>query len=44
MVEAQAYMQTERLIALMMLAAVVGYTIDRGLLMINKHLTSWREI
>ncbi|NDI78609.1 nitrate ABC transporter substrate-binding protein [Psychrilyobacter piezotolerans] len=44
MVEAQAYMQTERLIALMMLAAVVGYTIDRGLLQINKHLTSWREI
>lgn len=44
MVEAQTRMQTEVLIALMILAALVGFAIDRGLLLMNKSLTGWRYV
>ncbi|AUM89273.1 nitrate ABC transporter substrate-binding protein [Clostridium botulinum] len=42
MVEAQTKMQTDMLVALMILAALIGFFIDRGLLQLNKLLTKWR--
>lgn len=42
MVDAQTMMQTDRLIALMFLAAIVGFIIDRGLKLLNNSLTKWR--
>lgn len=42
MVEAQVRMQTNLLIALMFLAAFVGYGIDRIIQFANKKLTRWR--
>lgn len=42
MVEAQVRMQTNVLIALMFLAAFVGYGIDRVIQFTNRKLTRWR--
>jgi len=42
MVEAQTRFQTANLYALMIMAAVVGYCIDRLLLLVERSLTSWR--
>jgi len=42
MVDAQTSMETDTLIALMILAALVGYTLDRLLLLFSKFLTSWK--
>ena len=42
MVEAQVRMQTNMLIALMFLAAFVGYGIDRVIQFTNRKLTRWR--
>ena len=43
MVEAQAKMQTEVLIALMFMSAFVGFGIDRILLLTNRKLTKWKD-
>lgn len=42
MVEAQTRMQTDVLIALMFMAAFVGYGIDRVLQLFNKVFAKWR--
>jgi len=42
MVEAQARLRTSQLYALMIMAALVGFFIDRILLAVEKSLTSWR--
>jgi len=42
MVEAQTAMETDTLIALMILAALIGYILDRLLLRFNKTLTGWK--
>ncbi|HBC92397.1 MAG TPA: nitrate ABC transporter substrate-binding protein [Pelotomaculum sp.] len=44
MVEAQTRMQTDKLVALMILAALIGYTIDRSLQLFNRSLTKWRFV
>jgi ABC-type nitrate/sulfonate/bicarbonate transport system permease component len=44
MVEAQTRMQTGKLVALMIMAALIGYGIDRILQMFNRSLTKWRFI
>ncbi len=35
-------MQTDRLVALMIMAALIGFSIDRLLLMVNRRLAPWR--
>ena len=42
MVESQVRMQTAQLYALMIMSALVGFTIDRVLLFVEKNLTGWR--
>lgn len=42
MVEAQTRMETPTLIALMILAALVGYGIDQLLELLNTSLTRWK--
>lgn len=42
MVEAQTRMETPLLIALMFMAALVGYGIDRLLSFVNGMLTRWK--
>lgn len=42
LVESQIRMQTPRLYSLMIMAAIVGYLLDRILLMVERSLTSWR--
>jgi len=42
MVEAQTRMETPTLIALMLMAALVGYCIDQLLMLMNKSLTRWK--
>jgi ABC-type nitrate/sulfonate/bicarbonate transport system permease component len=44
MVEAETRMETGKLMALMIIAALVGYGIDRILQMFNRSLTKWRFI
>ncbi|EFL53541.1 nitrate ABC transporter substrate-binding protein [Finegoldia magna] len=44
MMQAQSMMQTNRLLALMMLSALIGFILDRFLLLLNKKLTAWRYI
>ncbi|NLI11786.1 MAG: nitrate ABC transporter substrate-binding protein [Peptococcaceae bacterium] len=44
MVEAQTRMQTGKLVALMIIAALIGYGIDRILQFFNRSLTKWRYI
>ncbi|MEG2539870.1 MAG: ABC transporter permease subunit, partial [Clostridium sp.] len=44
MVEAQGRMQTDSLMALMILAALVGFFIDRLLQFVNTSLTKWRYV
>jgi ABC-type nitrate/sulfonate/bicarbonate transport system permease component len=43
MVEAQTRMETPTLIALMILAALVGYGIDQVLELLNRSLTRWKH-
>ncbi|HBB29123.1 MAG TPA: nitrate ABC transporter substrate-binding protein [Clostridiales bacterium] len=43
MVRSQTMMMTDRLIALMIFAALVGFVIDRGLFFLNKVLIRWRS-
>ncbi len=42
MVEAQTRMETPMLIALMIMAALVGYVIDQILSLVNRSLTRWK--
>jgi len=42
MVEAQTRMETPMLIALMIMAALVGYVIDQILYLVNRSLTRWK--
>ncbi|SHG42696.1 NitT/TauT family transport system permease protein [Thermosyntropha lipolytica DSM 11003] len=44
MVEAQTRMYTDKLIALMIMAGIVGYLIDRLLLFLNIRLIKWRYV
>ena len=43
MVEAQTRMETPTLIALMIMAALVGYGIDQLLDFVNRSLTRWKH-
>ena len=42
MVEAQVRLETAQLYALMVMSGLVGFVIDKGFLIIEKKLTSWR--
>ena len=42
MMEAQSLMETDTLIALMCMAAMIGYFLDRLLLHLNKAVASWK--
>lgn len=44
MVDAQTRMMTDKLIALMIFAAIVGFLIDRVLKLANSVLTRWRTV
>ena len=44
MVEAQTRMETPTLIALMFMAALVGYGIDHLLMLMNRSLTHWKYV
>ncbi|HAG11208.1 MAG TPA: nitrate ABC transporter substrate-binding protein [Desulfotomaculum sp.] len=44
MVEAQTRMQTDILMALMIMAALVGYGIDRLILALERAITKWRFV
>ena len=42
MVEAQIRLEAAQLYALMVMSGLVGFVIDKGFLIIEKKLTSWR--
>lgn len=42
MVEAQTRMQTEVLIALMLMSAMIGFLLDRILMVFNAQFTKWK--
>lgn len=42
MIQAQNAMQTEMLLALMLLAALVGFLIDRLLMVVTKPVIAWK--
>ncbi|PTN32243.1 nitrate ABC transporter substrate-binding protein [Desulfonatronum sp. SC1] len=44
MVTAQTYMDTPRVMALMVMAGLVGLTIDRGFLFLTKRAARWKYI
>jgi len=44
MIEAQTEMETPLLIALMIIAAMVGYLIDLAILLLERLVTRWRFI
>lgn len=44
MVEAQTRMETPTLIALMIMAALVGYGVDYLLMVTNRSLTRWKYV
>lgn len=44
MIEAQTEMETPLLIALMIMAALVGYLIDLGILFLERIITRWRFV
>lgn len=44
MIEAQTEMETPLLIALMIIAAMVGYLIDLGILLLERIITRWRFV
>jgi len=44
MVEAQTRMDTPLLIALMIMAALVGYAIDQLILLVSRVLAPWRYL
>jgi ABC-type nitrate/sulfonate/bicarbonate transport system permease component len=43
MVEAQGHMQTDTVIAYMIIAGIIGFLIDIVMLMVEKLLLRWRE-
>lgn len=44
MIEAQTEMETPLLIALMIIAALVGYVIDLAILLLERLVTRWRFV
>lgn len=44
MIEAQTELETPLLIALMIIAALVGYVIDLAILLIERLVTRWRFV
>lgn len=42
MVEAQVRLETAQLYALMIMSGLVGYAIDKGFIIVEKQMTSWR--
>ncbi len=44
MIEAQTELETPLLIALMIMAAMVGYLIDLGILFLERLVTRWRFV
>ena len=44
MIEAQTEMETPLLIALMIMAALVGYLIDLSILVLERVITRWRFV
>lgn len=44
MVEAQTRMETALLIALMIIAAIIGYSIDFIIIIIERKLTEWKFV
>lgn len=44
MIEAQTEMETSLLVALMIIAAMVGYLIDLTILLLERLVTRWRFI
>ena len=42
MVKAQTLMETDMLIALMIFGALVGFSIDRGMLLLSHLLARWK--
>lgn len=42
MVTAQTMMETDRLVALIIMAAFIGFSIDRLLMLLNSKLAPWR--
>jgi len=44
MIEAQTEMETPLLIALMIMAAMVGYLIDLSILFLERMITRWRFV
>jgi ABC-type nitrate/sulfonate/bicarbonate transport system permease component len=44
MIEAQTELETPLLIALMIIAALVGYVIDLAILLLERLLTHWRFV
>lgn len=43
MVEAQGHMQTETVIAYMVIAGIIGFLIDIIMVMVERILLKWRE-
>lgn len=44
MIEAQTELETPLLIALMIMAALVGYAIDLAILLVERFITRWRFV
>jgi len=44
MVHAQTMMETDRLMALMVLGAIIGFLLDRGLLLLRNTLAGWKAV
>jgi len=44
MVEAQVRLQTDTLIALMIMAALIGYAMDRLMIVFSKRFVSWKYV
>jgi ABC-type nitrate/sulfonate/bicarbonate transport system permease component len=42
MVQAQTMMQTDRLLALMIMGGLIGFTIDRGMLLLSRLVSRWK--
>jgi ABC-type nitrate/sulfonate/bicarbonate transport system permease component len=42
MINAQTMMETDTLIALMIMAAMVGYLLDKILLFVNRRIVTWK--
>jgi ABC-type nitrate/sulfonate/bicarbonate transport system permease component len=43
MVYAETMLETNKLIALMILSGLVGFTIDRGMLLLSRKVIKWKN-